>query len=160
MIIERRAARVLLLAGRSVLLIKGTDPARPEEGSWWLTPGGGIDADESLESAAVREVFEETGLQLDADALGPVIATRVAEFEFEHRRFRQTEWFFAVEVPAFAPRAHGWDDLERRSLLDQRWWSVDDLLRTGETIYPSELAELVAAAVEGEIREPIALSGL
>jgi 8-oxo-dGTP pyrophosphatase MutT (NUDIX family) len=136
MIIERRAARVLLLAGRSVLLIKGTDPARPEEGSWWLTPGGGIDADESLESAAVREVFEETGLQLDED------------------------WFFAVEVPAFAPRAHGWDDLERRSLLDQRWWGVDDLLRTGETIYPSELAELVAAAVEGEIKEPIALSGL
>ena len=72
MVIERQAARTLLIADGSVLLIKGCDPARPEAGTWWLTPGGGIDDGESLEVAAVREVLEETGLQLAPDELGPV----------------------------------------------------------------------------------------
>jgi 8-oxo-dGTP pyrophosphatase MutT (NUDIX family) len=158
-VVERPAARVLVLAEGSVLLLKGVDPARPDAGSWWFTPGGGVDAGESLQAAAVREVFEETGLRLDVRDLGPVVASRVADFEFDHQRFRQTESFFAVEVAAFAPKDHGWDDLERRALLDQRWWSVDELLSTAEKIYPRELANLVQAVLDGKIREAIPLSG-
>jgi 8-oxo-dGTP pyrophosphatase MutT (NUDIX family) len=159
-VIERRAARVLLLAERSVLLIKGFDPGRPDAGTWWLTPGGGVDDGESIETAAVREVLEETGLQLDPDELGPVVATRVADFEFERRQYRQTEYFFTVEVASFTPRDHGWDDLERRSLLDQRWWTVDELRTTDATVYPNEIADLVQAVLDRTISDAIRLSGL
>lgn len=104
-------------------------------------------------------MFEETGLRLTPDELGPVVATRVADFDFERRRFRQREWFFAVEIPAFAPHDHQWDDVERRSLLDQRWWTVDELLATDETIYPSELAAVVRAVLDDQIDDVIRLSG-
>jgi 8-oxo-dGTP pyrophosphatase MutT (NUDIX family) len=157
--IERRAARVLLVADGSVLLIKGFDPARPEAGTWWITPGGGVDADESLEAAATREVLEETGLRLPPAKLGDVVATRVAEFEFEQQWFRQTESFFAVRLPRFPVSAAGWDDLERRSLLDHRWWTVDELEATDETVYPRELARVVAAVCDDRIAAPIQLSG-
>jgi len=157
-VIERRAARTLLIADGSVLLILGRDPARPDAGTWWLTPGGGIDDGESLEGAAVREVFEETGLQLSPDQLGPVVATRVAEFEFDDREFRQTEWFFAVTVPTFVPQVDGWEPIEQRALLDHRWWSVDALTATDEMIYPVELPTIVQAVIDGTITEPIALS--
>jgi 8-oxo-dGTP pyrophosphatase MutT (NUDIX family) len=157
-VIERRAARTLLIAEQSVLLIKGRDPARPDAGTWWLTPGGGIDEGEPLEVAAAREVLEETGLQLSPDALGPVVATRVAEFEFDGRAFRQREWFFAVEIPRFVPTVDGWDSIEQRALLDHRWWTVDELAATDEMIYPIEIADVVQAVIDGTITAPIELT--
>jgi 8-oxo-dGTP pyrophosphatase MutT (NUDIX family) len=158
-VIERNAARVVLVADGRVLLQHGFDPGRPEAGTWWLTPGGGLNDGESVEDGAVREVFEETGLRLAPAQLGPVIATRVASFEFEHRRFRQSEAFFAVNVEAFTPQHHGWDEVEQRALLDHRWWSVDELRTTAETVYPSELAEVVQAVLDETLTTPIRLSG-
>jgi 8-oxo-dGTP pyrophosphatase MutT (NUDIX family) len=157
LVIERQAARVVLVAGGRVLLQQGFDPAKPDAGTWWITPGGGLNDGESIEGGAVREVFEETGLRLSRAGLGPVIATRVAYFEFEQRQFRQLESFFAVVVERFTPEHHGWDEVEQRALLDHRWWSVDELRTTEENVYPRELAELVQAVLDGKIEEPMRL---
>jgi 8-oxo-dGTP pyrophosphatase MutT (NUDIX family) len=156
-VVERRAARALLIADRSVLLIKGCDPARPEAGDWWLTPGGGIEDRESIEAAMVLEIFEETGLQVAAERLGPVVATRDAEFDFDNRSYHQTESFFAVEVAMFVPHAKGWDAIEQRALLGHRWWTVEELRTTDERVYPGELTELVEAVLDGQITSPIRL---
>ena len=155
--IERQAARVVLVADGLVLLQHGFDPGRPEAGPWWITPGGGLNDGESIEAGAVREVFEETGLRLSATQLGPVIATRVAYFEFEQGQFRQSESFFAVNVERFTPQHHGWDEVEQHALLDHRWWSVDELRTTGETFYPKALPDLVQAVLDGTIQETIRL---
>jgi 8-oxo-dGTP pyrophosphatase MutT (NUDIX family) len=155
--VERNAARVVLVADGRVLLQQGFDPGRPEAGAWWITPGGGLNDGESVEDGAVREVLEETGLHLPPAELGPVIATRVAFFEFEGRRFRQSESFFAVNVQAFTPQHHGWDETEQRALLDHRWWSVDELRATDEAVYPRELADVVQALIDGTLSAPIRL---
>jgi len=157
MFLERNAARVVLVADGRVLLQQGFDPGRPEAGTWWITPGGGLNNAETVEDAAVREVLEETGLHLSPAQLGPVIATRVAHFEFDGRRFRQSESFFAVHVEAFATQHHGWDEVEQRALLDHRWWSVAELRTTDETVYPSELADVVQAVIDGTLSGPIRL---
>jgi 8-oxo-dGTP pyrophosphatase MutT (NUDIX family) len=159
MVIERRAARALLIAERSVLLIKGCDPARPERGSWWLTPGGGIEDGESIEVAAAREILEETGLEVAPERLGAVVATRVGEFEFDERAFRQHESFFAVHVASFTPSDHGWDDVERRELIAHRWWTLDELMMTEEIVYPRELVAVVQAVLDGAIDRPMHLDG-
>lgn len=157
--IERSAARVVLVADERVLLQQGFDPGRPADGAWWLTPGGGLNDGEAIEDAAVREVHEETGFRLDPAQLGPVIATRVCFFDFEHRRYRQSESFFAVRVEQFTPQHHGWDEVEQRALLDHRWWSLDELRTTHEAVYPSELADLVEAILDGDLDAPMKLSG-
>jgi 8-oxo-dGTP pyrophosphatase MutT (NUDIX family) len=158
MVIQRRVARALLIAERSLLLIQGRDPAHPEAGTWWVTPGGGLDDGESLEIAVVREVLEETGLQLVADQLGPVVATRATEFTFDGQAYRQREWYFAARVAKFAPRIDGWSAIEQRSLLDHRWWTLDELMTTDEALHPSELAAVFQALLDGTLTTPMELS--
>jgi hypothetical protein len=45
-------------------------PVHAGEGSWWNTTGGGLDEGETSAQAAVRELREETGLELDEGAVG------------------------------------------------------------------------------------------
>jgi 8-oxo-dGTP pyrophosphatase MutT (NUDIX family) len=157
MTVARRAARVLLLADDAVLLVRGFDPGRPNAGSWWQTPGGGIEEGESLEAAAVREVLEETGFSLSESALGPVVAERWTEYEFEAVTYRQEEWFFAVRVDRFAPASDHWDLVEQRSLLGHRWWKVDELATTEDTVFPREVGDVVRALLDGRVDEVLVL---
>lgn len=157
--IERCAARALLVAADSVLLIEGCDPARLDLGTWWLTPGGGIDQGETREGAVVREVREETGLTITTADVGPVVATRVADFLFDGDAYHQTEWFFAIEVERFEPHGAGWEPIEHRALLAYKWWTVDELTTTDDVVYPAEMAEVLRAVLAGSVADPIHLSG-
>lgn len=142
--VARRAARVLLLddAGR-VLLFRGGDPAEPERGTWWLTPGGGLDEGESPAQGAARELFEETGLRLPVhDLEGPVLLREV-EFDFERVRYAQSEQFFLARVDAHDVDTRGFTALEVRSVFEHRWWTRDELRGTADTVYPQGLVELL-----------------
>ncbi|MDX3280459.1 NUDIX hydrolase [Streptomyces scabiei] len=57
--VVKRSARAILLDGDELVLIKRT---RPDRDPYWVTVGGGVEADdESVEAALHREVFEELG---------------------------------------------------------------------------------------------------
>ena len=140
----RLAARVLVVDHDGcVLLFRGFDPARPEAGEWWITPGGGVDAGESIDEAARRELREETGLAVDD--VGPPLFERRVIFEFEDAHYDQTEHFFCVRVERFAVTDADWTDIEQRSMLGHRWWSRAEIAATGEQIYPEELVERLDA---------------
>jgi 8-oxo-dGTP pyrophosphatase MutT (NUDIX family) len=141
--IDRRAARVLLLdpSGR-VLLLRGCDPARPEH-RYWFTVGGGLEAGESLSEAAVREVYEETGLRITgADLVGPV-RTDTVQFPFDSRWYSQEQTFFVVRTEAFTADLSHLDPYEITSVDTTRWWSADELDATAERFYPPDLAALL-----------------
>lgn len=138
---ERRAARVLLVDDeRRVLLQNCCDPADRTQ-TWWNTTGGGIDDGETPEQAAVREVHEETGLQIGS--LGPVVHRRITEFSFGGSDYRQSEDYFLVRTRPFEPAPTGHSDLEMQAVLGMRWWSRDELRTTRERVYPAELADVL-----------------
>jgi 8-oxo-dGTP pyrophosphatase MutT (NUDIX family) len=142
-VLRRRAARVILVDedGR-VLLFRGSDPARPEAGTWWFTTGGGLEPGESVEDAARREVFEETGFRLGE--LGPVVHESSVQFSFAGTQFDQHQSFFVVTTSSFEVDVSGWDDVEVASIAEHRWWPVEELRTTTERVYPENLLDLLA----------------
>lgn len=134
----RKVARVLLLNEHDqLLLIKGGDPTDPTLGSWWFTPGGGVDPEESFEAAASRELWEETGLELEIS--GPHLWERTASFEFMGTSYHQTELFFVARTTNFEPTAQLLTNIEEQSFQGWKWWSEQELLSTKEQVYPADL---------------------
>jgi 8-oxo-dGTP pyrophosphatase MutT (NUDIX family) len=145
--LTRHAARVLLLDEHDrVLLIQGADPAAPELGSWWITPGGGLEADETAEVAAVREVWEETGLELHG-VTGP-LWERTSTFPFDGVLVTQHEQYFTARVAHFEPTGAALTDLEQRATIGMRWWTAAEVRGTPERVYPENLPALLVDAGE------------
>jgi ADP-ribose pyrophosphatase YjhB (NUDIX family) len=126
---------------RSILLFRGGDPARPEAGTWWFTPGGGLEATESYREAAARELREETGLE-SVTLTGPVFSDDV-EFEFDGGLFGQHQEFFVAHVERFALVTDGWTEQERRIMVESRWWTPAQLADTTDLVYPASIEQLL-----------------
>lgn len=139
---HRSAARVVVTDGSHVLLFADTDPGLPGS-RWWVTPGGGLDPDETPRQAAVRELYEETGLEVSADDLVGPIATRTAVHGYSDQVLSQREWFFVLRTTRFEPDYAGHTADEQASLDGHAWHPVAGLAGLGEPVWPADLAALL-----------------
>ena len=144
---DRRAVRVLVLdeAERMLLFLDsdlGLDPVL----HWWVTPGGGVDPGESDLEAAVRELWEETGLVVQAgDLVGPLL-TRLVVHGYSDKIADQTEVFYVVRVPAFEVDTSAHTEEERLTVADIRWWTLEDLATTDDDVWPRDVLAVLDLA--------------
>ena len=145
--VQRTTARVVVLdpAGRVVLLgARLPDPSvPPEQVLFWYTPGGGVEDGESLREAAVRELAEEIGLDVDPATLeGPVWLRRHVG-PFGDQVFDTRETFFVLRdvVHEVAPGAL--TELEVLAAEPDRWWSAEELTASTEVFVPADLPALL-----------------
>ena len=156
---RRPAARVVLLdKERQIFLVKGSDPMRPEKGTWWEIPGGGIEPGEQSEDAAKRELYEECGFK-DV-VVGPCIWTQYVEFDFAMYHFKSDERIHLAEIEesaAWDPK--GLEALEAAAFEEGKWWTLDELLASEEQTLPKRLKEFLPPIINGELPEsPIDIS--
>jgi 8-oxo-dGTP diphosphatase len=148
----RPTARVLLLdpQGR-ILLMRGRLAGAPDAARFWFTIGGGVEPGESLEAAARREIWEETGLE--RVRLGPVVWRRrglVPNMETGDPVLFDESYWVAWCEGGEAVRT-GWNAMEQRLVDAIRWWTVDEIAASTEPVYPVGLAERLAELIAGRL---------
>jgi 8-oxo-dGTP pyrophosphatase MutT (NUDIX family) len=150
---RRVSARVLLLDGSDHLLLFRSylDHKRPRLGHYWLTPGGGVEDGELLHHAAARELREETGLSVAPDDLGPRIAHTSGYADLGWARGTFLDVFFLHRVTTHEVDVSGFQELERKSTIGYRWWSLDELASSSETVYPFGLVPLLTEVLAARI---------
>ena len=153
----RVGARVLLLDQLDrVLLMHARDPDDPGH-HWWELPGGGLDDGESPEQAAVREVAEETGIQLDR--VGPRVWIRESRFRYRNRDHHRVDHVFLArkDNPSATVEARPSDN-EKLGLIEHHWFTAAELRRCTDKLLPATLPTLLDAILAGELTdEPILL---
>lgn len=143
---HRETARVLLLNPKNeIFLLKTHFDPEIQLPPRWLTPGGGIDSDESPSEAAVRELAEETGIRVSEGELGDQIWQTEGKWHWGDGISHHTyvDYFFELRVDDFALDDSNWTDDERRDVLEHRWWSLQDLIDSGEIVGPVGLVEFL-----------------
>ncbi len=146
----RKAARAVVLdTDRRVLLLH-----YDENNGFWATPGGSLEPGEDYPTAVLRELREELGAE-KVD-LGAQIAERSKDHPVGGIRVRQVEKYFLARI-ALADI-----DPDRATQTDNirshRWWTLENLRTTRDTVYPLGLSELIADVLaEGPPQRPTIL---
>jgi 8-oxo-dGTP diphosphatase len=138
---KRRTARVMLFDEHgAILLVRFVVPRVEGEFVFWALPGGEIEAGETESEAAVRELREEVGLELQVE--GPIYWD---SNQFLHQREMQdnVDFLFRAECRREEPRLIGVTADERKIMKEIRWWSEAQIEASLERIFPESLAERI-----------------
>jgi 8-oxo-dGTP pyrophosphatase MutT (NUDIX family) len=138
--------RVLLI--RCAMVLKNG-----EDFVFWVTPGGEIEPGEEPREAAVRELREELGL--DLEVRGPLY-TEANRFELAGEMRDNVDHWFVTRCAADAPKMKGVTAEELAMMQEMRWWSakeVERALADGVKIFPGDLVARMREFGEREVSE-------
>lgn len=151
----RQTARTLVIDDQRRLLLFHVDdgnnihPNLPDMQIYWLTPGGGVERGESFEQAALRELWEETGIQVAA--VGPCVWRYERLVNARSGLHRLQERFFLVQVPASEVSLSNMLAYEQQTHRAYRWWTIQELAQSDETFLPPDLPRLLPPLLDGQI---------
>ena len=124
-------------AGELVLIRRGIEPGK----GWWAQPGGFLEVDETVNQAAIRETWEETGLLVEPGeiiGLYTRLEAAVVTIAFEARIVGglATPTREATEIIAFAPEDIPWSGIA----FSTTTWALRDWLdrRRPDLRWPDE----------------------
>ena len=123
---HRISAGAIVEDGERILLVRHQRAGRYD---FWVCPGGGVQGEEELASAAIREVREESGLQVRISKL--IYVEELLSPEQRHVKF----WFAAQFVSGVLTTAH--PEATAEHIVQASWLSRSEF--EGKTVFPPVL---------------------
>jgi len=159
----RPAARVLVLDPDGRVLLFGARlvdlETPPGPVLYWYTPGGQVEPGETPRQTAVRELVEEIGLTVDAEALEGPVWLRRAVAPLLGVRMDHRETYFVLRDVVHEVDVSGQTEIEAYEDQPHRWWSAAEMAASGEEFVPPELAELLPELAGGPALGPPRMLG-
>ena len=142
----RRSSRLMIVSprGRLLLFRYSDEHSKP----FWATVGGELVGDESYRDAARRELYEETGFEVE---IGRLLRKRDAVYAVARSQSaRWIEHYFLVTVESERlPCRKNWTEEECSSIVDWKWWTLRELAEPTLDLKPNWLPELLGELLSG-----------
>lgn len=119
MMYRSKRTRVIVHASGKILAVKGWMGS-----GHWNLPGGGLHKGEKPADGAVRELAEETGLQVKPESLRHIHTKRVVDTN----GIRYAEIFFVVDLPKTVPLQR-----QKWEISEAAWMPIKELLKDTRT---------------------------
>ncbi len=155
-VIKRSANRAILIttnesstmdSDSKILLIRirGSESGGGWEG--WITPGGGIEENETDSEALKREVFEEVGYLIQSTPMH--LWNREHEFEWDDKWIVQSEKYFLVPCKEFEVKeSKSLTESEKKYFRGIKWFTLNEISMSREIFVPRNLAELLKGLID------------
>ena len=145
--IDRPTARLVIPNEKNEVLFFRLEG---DGGPFWATPGGGLEAGESYEQAARRELKEETGIEVET--LGPMVWNCSNLWNWRDRIYRSLHRFYLIRLrdtpDVNIDRLTGF---EAEATTGYRWWSIDEISRSSDRFAPPGMVDHLTSLFAGEI---------
>ena len=115
---------------------KTTNPDGQNHGPFWFTPGGEIEYNESTKDAAVRELYEETGLIENDVEFGPIVWFGEFDLILNGKLTHLKQRFMVAKTKKNDVGLTKLQVWEKNVIKKLGWFSLDDIKNSEDIIYP------------------------
>ena len=151
----RHAVKVVLLNESDELALMCMDDPTIKSvgeeygGHFWTLIGGQVEPNETVHEAAVREIFEETGLTKDDIELGPHVWYGELDLILYDQATHIKQDFVIARTTRSKISLDNLTGYEKRVVKQVSWFSLDRIVNSGEVIHPVILPKYLPDIIAG-----------
>ena len=150
----RNSVKVLLLNDNKELLLMCIDDPKTTtvdgkyHGRFWITIGGEIENNETIEQALLREIYEETGIKKEKIEVGPVVWFGELDLILSGIPTRIKQIFIVGKTKQNKISLENLTEEEKPIVKNLKWFSLDEIMNCSEIIYPVVLKDHIQDIIQ------------
>ncbi len=139
----RKSSRAIVINEENqIFLFKYKFDYLAEDKAIWITPGGGLEEEESFEDALKRELFEEMGVKITESC--PEVYYRNPIYTLKNdEKVQSVEKFFLVAVEDDEFSFNHWTESEKKRMLAGKWWSVEEIEQSKDEFFTKDILRIM-----------------